>query len=145
MGARSLTVVQSRWTDGEAYETHAVIYRHLDGYPGGHGADLAKYLRGITVVNGKRLDSPESEINGAGRLASYLVKRLHDDKHGPDLRTSRGPCGQEYEYVVSVEHDLQITVEVFDGPVTAFGAGGENCTNRIFIGTAKEFAEFVKG
>jgi hypothetical protein len=103
--------------------------------------DLAKYLDGVTIVNGKRLDSLESEFNGAGRLAAYLVKRLHDDKHEPDLRVSRGPCGQEYEYVVSVGHDLQITIEVFD----AFGLGGEICTNRIFVGTVEEFAGFVKG
>lgn len=144
MGTRSLTVVQSRWAEGEAYETHAVIYRHWDGYPSGHGRDLAKYLEGVSVVNGKRLDSPETELNGPGRLAAYLVKRLHDDKHEPDLHTTRRACGQEYEYVISVDENHLITVEVFSGPMTAFGLGGENCTNRIFTGTVEAFAEFCK-
>lgn len=144
VGTRSLTVVQSRWTDGDAYETHAVIYRHWDGYPSGHGRDLANYLEGVCVVNGKRFNSPETELNGPGRLAAYLVKRLHDDKHEPDLHSSRGACGQEFEYVISVDENLLITVEVFDGPMTALGCGGEKCNNRIFVGTVEAFTEYVK-
>ncbi len=144
MGTRCLTVVQSRWTEGEAYETHAVIYRHWDGYPRAHGQDLARYLDGVCVTNGKRLNAPETEINGPGRLAAYLVQRLCDEGHEPDLLSSRGACGQEYEYVISVDENLLITVEVFDGPMTAFGSGGEKCNNRIFAGTVKAFAEFCE-
>jgi hypothetical protein len=143
MGTRSLTVVQSRWTEGEAYETNAVVYRHWDGYPAGHGQDLAKYLEGVIVVNGKRMNSPESELNGPGRLAAYLVKRLYDDKNEPDLRGSRVDCGQEFEYVISVMEDLRIIIEVFDGPATAFGMGGEKCDNRIFVGNVEDFTTFV--
>lgn len=109
-----------------------------------YSADLAKYVEGIRIVNGKRLNSPETELNGPGRLAAYLVKRLHNDKHEPDLHSSRGPCGQEFEYVISVDEKLLITVEVFDGPMTAFGCGGEKCNNRIFVGTVEAFTEYVK-
>jgi hypothetical protein len=65
-------------------------------------------------------------------LAAYLVKRLHDDKHEPDLQPSRGECGQEFEYVISVDENLLITVEVFGGD------------DRIFVGTVEAFAEYVK-
>ena len=63
MGTRSLTRVIPR-QDGLSFnEGHKKIelafvnmYRHLDGYPEGHGLDLAEFLKDIEIVNGVPLN-----------------------------------------------------------------------------------------
>ncbi len=46
MGTRALTFVY----EGETPIIN--LYRQYDGYPAGHGAELAEFLEGYTVVNG---------------------------------------------------------------------------------------------
>lgn len=48
MGTRSLTHIMDDHT--EAILT--TLYRQMDGYPDGHGADLAEILKGRRMVNG---------------------------------------------------------------------------------------------
>ena len=48
MGTRSLTVVR----DTEGAKDICVLYRQMDGYPTGHGAELKEFLVPFTVVNG---------------------------------------------------------------------------------------------
>jgi len=150
VGTRSLTIVQSRWTRGEAFSANAVIYRHWDGYLSGHGSYLAGLLDGVTIVNGKRSTDPEKAINGPGRVAGYIVANMFNDGHEPDLLSEKTDCGQEFEYVVSItghtegwNTSFDILVEVYDVPVTFYGQGGENCTRKIFSGTVEEFKTFI--
>jgi hypothetical protein len=147
MGTRSITTIRSSWDEESELETHAVIYRHWDGYLEGHGEWLLEFLQGARVVNGKRGDEGPMTFNGPGRLAAGIVSKLLLDGHEPDLRHEHGDCGQEFEYVVDVQNYGQdkavILVTVFDGPVTAFGMGGEKCNNKIFSGTVEEYAAFL--
>lgn len=150
MSTRSLTVVRSRWNSKGAFETHANIYRHHDGYLEGHGQWLFDFLNGLVVVNGISGQMPKRYANGPGRLAAQLVAQLHAAGHEPDLNTSDGPCGQEYHYQIDVEFGLDfsrkeypVSVTVFDGPMTAFGAGGNDCTNKIFEGSVEEYGKFL--
>ena len=59
-------------------------------------------------------------------------------------------CGQEFEYVVQItrendsfEGSFEIRIEVYDGPVTFFGSGGEGCTRLIFSGSVEEYKAFI--
>jgi hypothetical protein len=68
MGTRSLTV----FLDDEQSEI-AVLYRQFDGYPSGHGKDLAEILAGVPVVNGF---GNEQCFNGAHDLAVQVICAL---------------------------------------------------------------------
>ena len=52
MGTRSLTVFNDE--DGKEI---AVMYRQFDGYPSGHGTELAEFLAGKKMVNGFNSDA----------------------------------------------------------------------------------------
>ena len=119
MGTRSLTFVY----DGNVPVIN--IYRQFDGYPSGHGHELAQFLNSKTLVNGYK-DKNSAEANGMGCLAAQLIVQL---KHGvggiyihPVTSTD---CGQDYEY-----HVYENNVIVKDP------------TAVIFEGTWKQFAQF---
>jgi hypothetical protein len=147
MGTRSITTIRSRWEKRD-WQTHAVIYRHWDGYLGGHGAFLSDFLTGRYVTNGKAADPMSA--NGPGRLAAQLVAAMQDAGVDPDLLPTVSDVGQEYHYQIDVQfggpakREFPITITVFDGPMTAFGCGGDECTREIFSGTPEAFAAFVQ-
>ena len=146
MGTRGLTIVRSRWKNEGDFSTDAVIYRHLDCYPSVHGKDLADFLSGLVLINGIPGNPPAKYTNGPGRLAAQLVSHLQESGHNPSLRTTTGSCGQEYEYYVDCDMGtLAISVSVYEGPMTFFGGGGEDCNNRIFSGSPDEFSVWIEG
>jgi len=138
-----MTVVTHDW-DGGDIQHNATIYRHWDGYLGGHGRWLADFLKEVVVTNGEH--GKLNHFNGPGRLASGIVSALQIDGHNPDLMDQGSVVGQEYEYRVHVNYGNaggEIGVQVLDGPMTFFGGGGEECTNEVFSGTVDEFNAFV--
>ena len=145
MGTRSLTIVRSRWNQEEEFRADAVIYRHYDSQPETHGRCLAEFLDGLELINGIPGNPPKKFANGPGRLAAQLVCHLQDVGCSPDLRCQVNPCGQEFEYYLDCDMETcKITLIVYDGPMTFFGAGGDNCTNQIFQGTVSEYAEWIE-
>lgn len=148
MGTRSLTVVRSRWDEGE-FDTLAVIYRHWDGYPSQHGKDLLDMLKRVRVVNGLCSDQQDSDVvycNGPGELAAFIVSEMRAGGNNPSLMTHDPlECGQEFVYRIDVTcgDTIEIEVVVFDGPMTFFGGGGEDCTREIFRGTVEQYGEFI--
>ena len=119
MGTRCLTFVY----DGNVPVIN--IYRQFDGYPSGHGHELAQFLNSKTLVNGYG-EQNSAEANGMGCLAAQLIVQL---KHGvggiyihPVTSTD---CFQDYEY-----HVYKNKVVVKDP------------TAVIFEGTWKQFAQF---
>ena len=119
MGTRCLTFVY----DGNVPVIN--IYRQFDGYPSGHGHELAQFLNSKKLVNGYK-DKNSAEANGMGCLAAQLIVQL---KHGvggiyihPVTSTD---CFQDYEY-----HVYKNKVVVKDP------------TAVIFEGTWKQFAQF---
>ena len=151
MGTRSITTVRSRWDRKGEFELHATVYRHYDGYLSGHGAWLADFLKDLRVQNGKSGSWEEDkDVNGPGRLAARLVCAMHEDNLEPDLMPHGVDCGQEYRYQIDVEFGdgwdtkgFPILVTVFDGPVTFFGDGGDQCVNKIFEGTVAQYCRFI--
>ncbi len=129
MGTRSLTYVM------EERETLVCMYRQMDGYPSGHGAELAEFLLPMNVVNGiLATEKVEKVANGMGCLAAQLIAHF---KTGVGdfymMPTERGQnCGQEYEY-----HVYEDRVEVLE-PDTYTEA------TTLFSGTWAEFAQFCK-
>jgi len=147
MGTRSITSIRSKWDDGD-WTTVAWIYRHYDGYLSVHGQWLADFLDGLVMVNGIGSEMPPRYANGPGQLAAQIVAKLQEDGHDPDLVAVDAVCGQEYHYQIDVQYDCgnehPMTITVFDGPMTAFGMGGEDCTNVAFTGDVEAYKAYVQ-
>lgn len=139
MSTRSVTRVQSRWTEKEEeYKVHARIYRHWDGYPECHGKWLYDFLNGMVVVNGLTGAEPGKYANGPGRLAAQITAALAKDGHQPDLLNNDHDW-LDFEYQVSVDYGISggtITVEVFSGSIC-------DGASPLFKGTVEEFGVWL--
>ena len=58
------------------------MYRQYDGYPHGHGAELAEFLNGGKVVNGIGADEKHTVFNGAGCLAAQMIAHFKNGAGG---------------------------------------------------------------
>ncbi len=113
MGTRSLTVfIDSNHNDEEI----AVIYKQFDGYPEGHGKDLAEFLAGKTLVDGISGKHDESQIfNGTGCLAASVVTHFKN-RPGDVYLCPAGTrdTGEEYIYMVYGKTDGPVCIKILD-------------------------------
>lgn len=126
MGTRSLTFVYEEYRDGDV--PILCMYRQYDGYPEGHGAELAQFLSGFTIVNGLGPKTKRKIANGAGCLAAQLVAHFKTEAgqfyiHAPILGRDDG---QDYEY------------HVFRGRVVVKNYNGRE----MFNGSWSDFSKF---
>ena len=135
MGTRALTLVY----DGEKPIVN--LYRQYDGYPTGHGAELAQFLEGFTIVNGIGAET-NRVANGMGCLAAQVVAHFKDSVGGFYIHSvDSTECGQDYEYHV-YQKDKELRVRVTDRGCNMFGLTMSDTNEGIFDGTATEFLEF---
>lgn len=133
MGTRSTTTVY----DGDT--PILSFYRQYDGYPSGHGQDLANFLTGKTVVNGIPGGVDQATIvNGPGDLAVRLLTAIkgNADEAGGIYCVAHDQTGEEdYHYDVVVtptqgwgeqatEGGIVVKVKCFGTPI-AEGAPAE--------------------
>ena len=140
MGTRCLTFVY----DGDITSTPIInLYRQYDGYPEGHGAELARFLGRGKLVNGLRGDNAPS-FNGMGCLAAQLVARFKDGPGGFYLEPITAlDCGQDYEYHV-YERDNQIRVAIRDRGCNMFGLTMSDKNQCLFDGDLADFNEYCE-
>jgi hypothetical protein len=114
MGTRSLTYVY----EGET--PIMCMYRQFDGYPTGHGQELANFLNELSVGNGIS-GKPDlfSFANGMGDLAAQMIVWFKKTPggfyiHPVDLNQD---CWQDYEYHVYEKHVVVKSPNevIFDG------------------------------
>jgi len=122
MGTRSLTYV---------YEDNTPLmcmYRQFDGYPAGHGLELANFLTSFdAIVNGYSTQEDRKVANGMGCLAAQLVANFKVAVGNFYIYPiDCGDCGQEYEY-----HVYQDKLVLKD-----------DRGNELFNGTWPEFKDF---
>lgn len=119
MGTRSNTIV----LDGKAKLVN--MYRHMDGYPSGHGIALVEFLRGLKLCNGFGLKQCTGRwANGAGCLAAQMVAHFKNGIGGFYL-SPINDGGNDYTYEVHVETpdmggEGRVTVAVKTGRKTLF-------------------------
>lgn len=88
MGTRCLTVVlEEVWEDPKKPKKKAakreeclVMYRQFDGYPDGHGKELAEFLAGSKPTNGLAGMNSVDLFNGAGCMAASIVCHFKQQK-----------------------------------------------------------------
>ena len=134
MGTRSLTFVYD-----EEGRKLINMYRQYDGYPSGHGKELAEFLEPITMVNG--ISEARKIANGPGCLAAQLVAHFKDGPGGIYLEpTTAVDCGQDYEYHIATHGEgaeLTITCQRIEG-LRPFRR------KKIFEGSVEEFKAFCE-
>ena len=120
MGTRSLTFV---------YEDKTPIlnmYRQFDGYPSGHGQELADFLLSGKMVNGIPVGEKQLFFNGMGCLAAQMIANFKKGAGGFYIYpVDSNDCWQEYEY-----HIWEDTVRVTD------------TENILFEGSWEDFEAF---
>lgn len=134
MGTRSLTYVYETYKNDKGQpvsEPLVCMYRQFDGYPSGHGADLAEFLNGMTVVNGLGLEENRKVANGMGCLAAQLVAFFKDGPggfylHKPVLGRDDW---QEFEYHVYADKVVVVNI-------------GSNNDNVMFDGSWADFGQY---
>ena len=120
MGTRSLTFV---YDDCDVPLIN--MYRQYDGYPSGHGAELAEFLDGFEIVNGFGEVKPKV-ANGMTCLAAQLIANFKKTVGGFYIHpVAETDCGQDYEYHV---YETKLIVK--------------NPDKVIFEGAWKDFAKF---
>jgi hypothetical protein len=130
MGTRSLTYVYDDNNDPVI-----CMYRQFDGYPTGHGSELAHFLLPFKIVNGISGNVELGKVaNGMGCLAAQLVGYfktyvggfyLHPPIKGRD-------DGQEFEYHIT------------DNTVKVIMNGWSEPDKVIFEGSYEEFFDFCQ-
>jgi hypothetical protein len=137
MGTRALTFVY----DGETPIIN--LYRQYDGYPTGHGAELAEFLNGFKIVNGLGPDTPSRIANGMGCLAAQLVSHFKGDEAGQFYLYSPQTveCGQDFEYHV-YQKDKELRVRITNRGCNLFGLTMSDTNESLFDGSVSEFAKF---
>ena len=121
MGTRSLTFVYDN------KEPMINMYRQFDGYPSGHGSELAEFLNSFdAIVNGIPVGDKRRLANGMGCLAAPLIANFKTEVGGFYIYpVTAEDCGQDYEY------------HVYENKVIV-----KNPTEVIFDGSWKDFNEF---
>ena len=130
MGTRSLTKIVEVYQDEKktSRQVLTTMYRQMDGYMEGHGAELAEWLAEFTVVNGIGMTETGKIANGAECLAAQMFAHFKDGPGGIYLYPPGAKdCGEEYTYYIYVNNS-SISVEVtywdnesfFEGTVEEF-------------------------
>lgn len=138
MGTRSLTFVY----DGE--DVIINMYRQYDGYPTGHGAELAEFLASFeAITSGIRVGDKRKIANGMGCLAAQMVSHFKGDEAGQFYLypASATDCGQDYEYHVYQKNN-ELRVGITNRGCNFFGLSNSDINEKIFDGTVAELVEF---
>ncbi len=140
MGTRSLTRVIETWKNDDGKQQKQMLvtmYRQYDGYPEGHGQELANFLKAGKVVNGLGMDNPTKVFNGAGCLAAQMVSHFKGDSAGGIYiyPNNTKDAWQNYEYHVIVDFN---TKEV---TLICYQSGKRK--KKLFQGSPDKFDEFV--
>lgn len=114
MGTRSLTKIIEKCDDGSK-KTITTMYRQYDGYPSGHGIELAEWLSKYTIVNGIRTDETRLIANGMDCLAAQMFAHFKDGPGNiycmhPDAKN----YGEEYIYEILSNNSENLSITIRD-------------------------------
>jgi hypothetical protein len=145
MGTRSLTTFIQSWTDEETKKEKkseiVTMYRQYDGYPSGHGKDLAEFLVQGKLVNGIGMSEKQLVFNGMGCLSAQVVAHFKDGAGGIYLQRANKDSWEDYRYHVIGNEHHEMTIKVL---TVGYMRGDKYCkgTKVLFEGNPQEFLEF---
>jgi hypothetical protein len=150
MGTRSLTRVFNTYknekNNKQVKEQLVNMYRQYDGYPSGHGEELADFLKGGKVVNGIGGNETQRVFNGAGCLAAQMIVHFKDGAGGIYIEPiSAKNCGQDYEYEIYVDWVThEITLKCFECGYINKKGEYKSGKKLLFEGKPTDFDQFVE-
>jgi len=137
MGTRSTTLFIETYKDESGKQKKkkiVVMYRQFDGYPSGHGQELAEFLSKGKLVNGMGMDD-NIVFNGMGCLAAQVVAHFKDGAGGIYLQTNDKGCWEEFRYQVIGDFDTkELIIKVFSSYKSKL----------IFEGTPTEMLNWIE-
>jgi len=143
MGTRSLTRVHN-----EMNEILVNMYVQFDGYPDGHGTDLAEFMDGMVVVNGIGMDDNRKIANGAGCFAAQMIANFKTDVGGTYLvPIGDTDCWSEYIYDIYVKPNEPIIIKItckHDGGYAIFHGSVEEMKAYCLKPTMTEDGSYIK-
>ena len=126
MGTRSITHVHEM--DELGGNIVCSFFRSWDGYPSGHGKDLAEWLKGKNLVNGRTgREKHGRDFNRAGEMAVKLMNHIQEKSGCEVVPTGASDYGEEFTYdiyfrngnfylAVDGEHSFpEFRVDQYDG------------------------------
>jgi len=138
MGTRSLTTFIEIYEDenGKKRKNEIVtMYRQYDGYPSGHGEELAEFLSKGKLVNGIGLGD-DLVFNGMGCLSAQVVAHFKNGAGGIYLQRANKNSWENYRYhVIGDYNSKNIKLVVYEV---------NRIARKIFEGTPQEFLTKVK-
>lgn len=147
MGTRCLSTFIETYRDDKGKKKKSEIvtmYRQYDGYPEGHGQELAEFLAGGELVNGIGLDG-KRVFNGMGCLAAQVVAHFKDGAGGIYLQRANKNSWEEYRYHIIGDFDTkEITIKVIEVGYVNSKGDYVNKTRTIFEGTPTEMVTWIK-
>ena len=98
MGTRCLTITINE----DGYKIMS-MYRQFDGYPDGHGLELANFLNGMVIGNGIGIEEEKLEkfANGMGCLSAQIVNNFKENPGGIYLYPTSQNVSVSYIYTVT--------------------------------------------
>ena len=151
MGTRSLTRVFQTYRNENKNKQEKFqlvnMYRQYDGYPSGHGLELAEFLNSGKVVNGiGSMDDKRILFNGADCLAAQMIAYFKKEAGGFYIKSINAKnCGQEYEYHILVDSDtMEITLKCYEVGYMNKKGDYVDKNRLLFSGKPTEFEDFVK-
>lgn len=147
MGTRSLTIVYDnyRGEDDQIIQRPIInLYRQYDGYPSGHGTELAEFLTQFAAItNGIAVGETRKTANGMGCLAAQIVAHFKDGPGQFYLHSvDQTECGQDYEYHVYENSDNELCVQVRNRGCNMFGLTLSDTNESLFDGPVEQFFDF---
>lgn len=134
MGTRSLTRFHN-----ENKEDICVLYRQFDGYPEGHGKELAAFLEGFTIVDGYNPAMKGKVANGAACLAAQVITHFKKGV-GNFYLYPAGSDDLDEEYIYDVECSVAngITLRCYEVPYPPT----EDLIEK-FVGPPEEYKDWI--
>jgi len=140
MSTRSLTVFKENWEFEGKKESKKIVamYRHSDGYPSGHGKDLAEFLKDMVIVSGISFTENRKIANGMGCLAAQVVSNFKSGVGSIYLYPPKSKDVGE-EYIYTIENQIVTNPKLDNFPIiTIYDVYDKK---KLFKGTAEDLLE----
>ncbi len=134
MSTRSLTYIHQmtdQYIKGE--KLVCVFYRHSDGYPTGHGQDLADWLKDKKLTNGIKFGADMTNVfNRAGAMAVQLAYHIQKNTSVELIYGDNFDAGQDHDYHIYFRNDeFYIQIDNLD-PIKASDFNGEKVEEELY-------------
>jgi len=109
----------------------------MDGYPEGHGKELAEFLKDLYMVNGLGMNETRKVANGMGCLTAQVIAHFKTESGGIYIHPAKSRnCWEDYIYTITANGKQK--------PIIKCEHVGDKRAKTLFNGTAEEFLDWLK-